>query len=212
MFRYSPLEAISARRTVREFTDRHVPRDAVEAAVAAALTAPVPHGSRHRTRPWTWIVLESSVARRSFLNAMASAWVRDMREDGANDETVARRLARSDRLLGAAPVLAVPFLTLENADEYPDERRRRAERDMFVLATGAAVQSFMLALHAQGLGSAWVSSSLFCQDEAAEALGLEPRWLAMGTVALGFAGGSAPPPRPPVDPSEHLRIDGELSV
>jgi coenzyme F420-0:L-glutamate ligase/coenzyme F420-1:gamma-L-glutamate ligase len=83
---------------------------------------------------------------------------------------------------------------------------------MFVLSTGAAVQSFMLALHAQGLASAWLSSSLFCKEEAAEALGLERRWLAMGTIALGLPAGEEPPPRPPIDPSKHLRRSDERSV
>lgn len=212
LFRWSPLEAISARRTVREFRDEPVPRETVERAVAAALTAPVPHGSRHPTRPWTWVVLESSAAKRSFLDAMAAAWVRDLRGDGTDEETIARRLARSDSLLGRAPALAIPFLSLANADTYPDERRRQAERDMFVLATGAAVQSFMLALHAQGLASAWLSSSLFCKEEAAEALGLDRAWLAMGTVAMGRPGVEEPPPRPPIDPSLHLRRPDERSV
>ena len=213
LFRYSPLGAISARRTVREFGDEPVPREAIEQAVAAALTAPVPHGSRHRTRPWTWVVLESEVAKRSLLDAMAAAWVRDLRGDRTEEEVIARRLARSDALLGRAPVLAIPFLSLANADDYPDEPRRQAERDMFVLATGASVQNFMLALHAQGLASAWVSSSLFCKEETADALGLERSWLAMGVVALGAPPpGTEPPPRPPLDPAEHLLWSGELSV
>jgi coenzyme F420-0:L-glutamate ligase/coenzyme F420-1:gamma-L-glutamate ligase len=129
-----------------------------------------------------------------------------------DEEAIARRLARSDSVLGRAPALAVPFLSLSNADSYPDERRQQAERDMFVLSTGAAVQSFMLALHAQGLASAWLSSSLFCKEEAAEALGLERSWLAMGTVALGLPAGEDPPPRPPIDPSKHLRRPDERSV
>ena len=212
MFRFSPLAAISARRTVREFLDRPVPREAIEEAVAAALTAPVPHGSRRTTRPWTWVMLESRTAKRSFLDAMAAAWTRDMRGDRTEEETIARRLARSDELLGRAPVLAVPFLSMSNADRYPDRRRQQAERDMFLLATGASVQSFMLALHAQGVASAWVSSSLFCKEEAASALGVERGWLAMGTVALGHQAGDEPPPRPPLDLSGHLRFDDELSV
>ncbi|MGH2710380.1 MAG: coenzyme F420-0:L-glutamate ligase [Actinomycetota bacterium] len=209
MFRFSPLSAISARRTVREFTEDPVPRELLEEAVAAALTAPVPHGSRHATKPWIWFLLDSEAAKRSLLDAMAAAWVRDLRGDGTEEDAIARRLARSDQVLGRAPVLAVPFLSLKRADAYTDERRRQAERDMFVLATGAAVQSFMLALHAQGLGSAWVSSSLFCREETAAAVGLERSWEAMGVVAVGHARGE-PPARPPMDPTPHMRIPSRL--
>lgn len=205
LFRESPLTSISARRTIRSFAAEPVPREVLAEAVAAALTAPVPHGSRHETRPWTWVVLADGPARRRLLGAMAEAWRRDLRDDGVAEGTIERRLSRSDALLGAAPALAIPALTMTNADDYPDERRREAERDMFLLATGAMVQSFMLALHAQGYGSAWVSSTLFCKDEAREALGLEPDWLPMGAVACGRPAGT-PPPRAPIEPGSHLRF------
>jgi dehydro coenzyme F420 reductase / coenzyme F420-0:L-glutamate ligase / coenzyme F420-1:gamma-L-glutamate ligase len=206
LFRTSPLLSISTRRTIREFGEGAVPRDAVVEAVAAALTAPVPHGSRSPARPWRWVILDRGAGRRAFLSALAAAWERDLRGDGLSEDRVARRLRRSDALLGVAPVLAVPFLSVEAADRYPDRRRREAERDMFLLATGAAVQNFMLALHAQGFGSAWLSSSLFCKEEAAEAVGLGPEWLAMGAVAAGPLPSKEPPPRPPLDPGDHLKF------
>lgn len=205
LFRSSPLLAISGRRTVREFGPGRVPREVLTEAVAAALTAPVPHGTRHRRRPWTWVVLESASARRRLLGAMAEAWRRDLLGDGTAQEVIDRRLRRSDALLGTAPALLMPFLTMAGVDDYPDDRRRRAERDMFLLSTGAAVQNMMLALHAQGYASAWVSSSLFCQPEAAAAVGLGPDWLAMGSVAAGPPPPAEPPPRPPIDPGEHLQ-------
>jgi coenzyme F420-0:L-glutamate ligase/coenzyme F420-1:gamma-L-glutamate ligase len=205
LFRTSPLHAIAARRTVREFGDGTIPREVLTEAVAAALTAPVPHGSRLRSRPWTWVALETAAARTALLGAMADAWVRDLRDDGTPEEVIRRRLARSDALLGAAPVLLLPFLSLEGADEYADPRRRVAERDMFVLATGASIQNLLLALHARGYGSAWVSASLFCRPEAAAVVGLAPDLLAMGVVAAGPLPAGGPPPRPPIDPRPHLR-------
>jgi coenzyme F420-0:L-glutamate ligase/coenzyme F420-1:gamma-L-glutamate ligase len=205
LFRFGPLEVLSARRTVREFGPGPVPRDVLIQAVSAALTAPVPHGSRHPSRPWAWVLLESDPARRRYLDAMAAAWVRDLRADDTPEDVIQRRLARSEAVLGKAPVLAVPHLSLERADRYPDERRATAERDMFLLATGAGVQNFMVALTAQGYGSAWVSSSLFCKDEAREAVDLDPEWMPMGTVAVGPLPGE-PPPRPPVDPSPNVHV------
>jgi len=206
LFRWSPLQAISTRRTIREFGEGEVPREALLESVAAALTAPVPHGSRHRARPWVWVLLDRGSTRRRLLGAMAAAWRRDLEGDRVLEATILRRVARSDALLSEAPVLAVPFLSLGAADDYPDPRRREAERDMFLLATGAGVQNFMLALHAQGYASCWISSSLFCKEEAAEALGLGPEWLAMGSVACGPPARGEPPPRPPLDPSAHVRF------
>jgi coenzyme F420-0:L-glutamate ligase/coenzyme F420-1:gamma-L-glutamate ligase len=207
LFRHAPLVAIETRRTIREFGTGTVPREVVAEAVAAALTAPVPHGSRHPTRPWTWVVVESRAARGRLLERMAEAWVRDLRADGTPEDVIERRLRRSDELLGRAPVLAVPHLTLANADDYPDDRRRQAERDMFLLATGASVQNFMLALHAQGYASAWVSSSLFCKEDTRAELGLDPGWEPMGVVAVGPPPAGSPPPRPSLDPADHLRFE-----
>jgi coenzyme F420-0:L-glutamate ligase/coenzyme F420-1:gamma-L-glutamate ligase len=207
LFRTAPLDAIAARRTVRSFEPGAVPRDVLVEAVAAALTAPVPHGSRLRARPWTWVALETPSARTALLGAMADAWVRDLRADRTPDDVIRRRLARSDALLGAAPVLLLPFLSLEDADAYADPRRRTAERDMFVLSTGASIQNLLLALHARGFGSAWVSASLFCRPEAATAVGLPPDRLAMGVVAAGRLPPGGAPPRPPIDPGAHLRTE-----
>jgi coenzyme F420-0:L-glutamate ligase/coenzyme F420-1:gamma-L-glutamate ligase len=206
LFRASPLQAISDRRSVRRFGPGGIPRSVLLEAVAASLTAPVPHASRHKSRPWLWFVLDSAAARRRLLAAMASAWERDLREDGVADDVIARRIAGSERFLGEASALAVPALSLAVADAYPDDRRREAEREMFLLATGAAVENFMLALNAQGYGSCWVSSTLFCKEEVREALGLADEWLPMGSIAAGPLPEDPPPPRPPIDPEEQLEI------
>jgi coenzyme F420-0:L-glutamate ligase/coenzyme F420-1:gamma-L-glutamate ligase len=100
-------------------------------------------------------------------------------------------------------VLLVPCLAPGGRHDYPDERRSRAEDAMFELAAGGAVQTLLLALHAQGLGGAWISSSLFCQGVAARALELPAGWLPLGSVAAGHPDpGDRPRPRPPLDPGD----------
>jgi coenzyme F420-0:L-glutamate ligase / coenzyme F420-1:gamma-L-glutamate ligase len=136
---------------------------------------------------------------------MARAWTADLRGDGTPQEVIDRRLAKSDALLREAPLMIVPFVRLRGAHAYPDEERTGAEREMFLLSGGAAIQNLMLALHAQGLASCWVSSTLFCKEEAREALELDDEWIPLGSVAVGRPPAEGPSPRPAFDPSEFFR-------
>ncbi|MFD0278737.1 coenzyme F420-0:L-glutamate ligase [Kitasatospora sp. NPDC127111] len=192
MFRLGTSEAlrraVTLRRTIRAFGPDPVDPGAVRRAVAAAVTAPAPH----HTTPWRFVLLESPGTRTALLDAMLAAWQRDLRElDGWDDARIARRTARGD-VLRAAPYLVVPCLVMDGSHDYPDERRATAEREMFTVAIGAAVQNFLVALTGEGYGSAWVSSTMFCRDTVRAALDLPAHWDPMGAVAVGRP---AEPPR-----------------
>ncbi len=200
MFRFGSADVPLARRTIRAFTSEPVDAGAVHRAVATALTAPAPHHSE----PWRFVILSSAAARSALLGAMREAWIADLRRDGFTQEQIARRIRRGEPLR-QAPLIVVPCLVTDATHGYPDERRAAAEQAMFTVSMGAAVQNLLIALAVDGLGSAWISSTLFCQEVAARAMDLPPGWRPMGAIAVGRPAEQARP-RPPRDPGHFLLV------
>ncbi|WP_156664461.1 coenzyme F420-0:L-glutamate ligase [Mycobacterium sp. 852002-51057_SCH5723018] len=170
------------RRSVRRFSAEPVPPQLVEEAVAEALTAPAPH----HTRPVRLVWLQDRATRTRLLDRMKDKWRNDLAGDGRPADSIERRVARG-QILYDAPEVVIPFGVPEGAHTYPDAARTDAERTMFTVAVGAAVQALLVALAVRGVGSCWIGSTIFAADLVRAELGLPADWEPLGAIAIGYA-------------------------
>lgn len=186
-------DAVAARRSIRSFEDRPVPRAVVERAIALAVQAPAPHHSA----PWRFLLVEDPPGKAALAERMGDAWRSDLATDGIPGDRADAIVSKSRRLLTSTPLLVVCCADTTRADEYPDERRRRAEWSLFAHAVGGALQTFMLALAEEGVGSCWISAPVFCGDVVKAHFGLDPAVEPHALVLVGYPDpGYAPRPRP----------------
>ncbi len=149
----SLLEAITSRRSVGRVLPDPVPREAVEALLEAAVSAP----NHHLTAPWRFVVLAGD-ARREVGEAHARAVARakpDLPREG-----LAKEAARLER----APVVVAAIVL--GAD---DPVQAREDRDAVV----AAIENMLLAAHGSGLGAMWRTGAMV--ERARGARGAGPR-------------------------------------
>ena len=141
-------EEIDRRRTVREFSDRPVPRDIIETALRAAGTAP----SGANLQPWHFVVVSGAETKKK-LRAAAEIEEREFYEHRASPEwlTALEPLGTdSDKpFLETAPYLIAVFL--QKFGELPDGRK--VKHYYPVESTGIATGILITALHEAGLAT-----------------------------------------------------------
>ena len=195
MFRYGHRETLTSRRTVRFFADGPVDRDDVLRAVSAAVTAPAPH----HTQPWRFVLVENprdaATVVRCDGRPVADRPAGRRLHRGAGGEARPPRRRPAPCAVPRRPLLG-PRTRAPLSRRTPRAGRTRAvrRRDGRRRAEPAASPS-----SAEGLGSAWVSSTMFCRDVVREVLDLTSRWDPMGTVAVGR------PAEPPPNDSRPIR-------
>ena len=141
-------EELDRRRSVREFSDRPVPRDIIEAALRAANTAP----SGANLQPWHFVVVSGAETKKKIRKA-AEAEEREFYEHRAPEEWLAalEPLGTDDRkpFLETAPYLIAIFL--QKFGILPDGRK--VKHYYPVESTGIATGMLITALHHAGLAT-----------------------------------------------------------
>ena len=187
------VEAIKSRRSIRAFDSKMPPRGLINECLEAATWAP----SATNRQPWKFVVLtgraldevnritsENFALRMSDRDAFGSppeplrtrqqdimeTLMRVAEEDGIDPGTVFEKSLR----FFDAPV-AVYFLTYKSDDEQ------------YRLSTAAAIENFLLAAHARGLGTCWLTVTVICQEDIKKHLEIGDDKELLAGVALGYA-------------------------
>ena len=160
-------DAIRARRSVKQFTDRPVTREEIERLLDAAVHAP-----NHRmTQPWRFYVLGPE-ARRAYGAALGARKAKKV-EDPEAARAVVEKVSATEAALPA--VIAVAMVR----DENPEIR----EEDY--AATMMAAQNIMLAAAAMGLGSHIKTGAVMDDPRARAAVGVAEGQRIVALVQIG---------------------------
>jgi nitroreductase len=190
----SLLKLMENRRSIRRFQQRPVPRQVVEMLMEAARWAPSA-GNRQNFR-------FLAVVRVAIIEALADA-VREqisrvrqlVREDYG--EPVAQ-YAGNFLHFSRAPLLIVPIHrqgpNLLNAlcnQEVVPEKDTCPES---CCSVSAAIMNLLLAAHALGLGTCWMSGPLIAQKSMTKILEVPPGWAISALIPTGYPDESPPAP------------------
>ena len=171
------VDTILARRSIKEFADRPVSREQIEALLDAAVQAP-----NHRlTEPWRFYVLGLE-ARRAYGAVLGARKARRV-EDPAAAAEVSRKVVEKHAALPA--MLAVSVVVADD----PEIR----EEDY--AAAWMAIENLSLAAVALGLGTHLKTGAVMNDPAARGAVGVPEGERIVATLELGVPV-AAPAPRP----------------
>jgi nitroreductase len=170
-------EAISGRRSTREFTAQAMDDDTIRRLIDAAVLAP----SASNGQPWTFTVVRDQAlldrisrdAKSFLLAGLPAGPEHDRRRASLNDD--------SFQLFYHAPSLIVISGT--------------SQRPWVVEDCALAAQNLMLAAYSLGLGTCWIglSQAYLNTTEGKGALGVPAAWVPVAPIIVGYPKTETPP-------------------
>lgn len=199
------FDAIRERKSIRRFKQTPVPDEDIKKILDAGRWAP----SANNTQPWSFAVIKD----KSLLREMANA-VRDMIDrmtPFAESEKQAQRLAAYKgnyyTFFENAPVVIAVFMEGYDAGTdrllakmgHSPEDIKRLRPLPGLQSVAAAVQNILLAVHALGYGTCWMTGPLVAQDAFGKLLGYGKEKSIAALLPVGV-----PDEDPPVRPRKPL--------
>jgi len=189
------LNLFKSRRSIHEYSSRKISRKVLLRVFEAAKWAP----SAHNAQPWRFIMIRDPTIKWKLARTMASRWDKDLVRNGFPQENREILIKNSIERFTSAPIVIVACLTMEDMNEYPDERRQKIEHIMAIQSVAAAIENMLLAAHSEGLRSCWFCAPLFCQGVVRKVLGIPRDVEPQALITMGYSVNEpSPPPRKPL--------------
>jgi len=189
------LNLFKSRRSIHEYSSKEVSKKVLSRVFEASRWAP----SAHNAQPWRFIVIRDPAIKWRLARTMASRWDKDLIKNGVSRENREILIKTSIERFTSTPIIIVACLTMEDMDEYPDERRQKIEHIMAIQSVAAAIENMLLAAHSEGLGSCWFCAPLFCQGVVRKVLGIPRDVEPQALITIGYpVNEPSPPPRKPL--------------
>ncbi len=171
---------IKERRSHRFYLDKPVEREKLEKLIELAMWAP----SAMNRQQWFFVVVGGSKLK-SVLSTIEKSFehiLPRLQKFFADKPKVISLTKQFFKNLGNAPVAIFAYYT-PTGDDYSD-----------VQSVAAAIQNILLAAHAMGLGTCWMTGPVHVEEEINKALGIEGKKL-VAVITVGY-----PAKKPPVPP------------
>lgn len=154
------IDIIKERKSVRKYTDRHLPREMVEKCVEAARLAP----SADNVQPWRFIVLDDPEYKHRFC-----------------EETM-KGVFKRTRFIDNAPAIVV--LAASTSLLVHRIGKRVVKTDVQLIDMGIAGEHFVLQAQEFGIGTCWIN--MFNPKRAKKFLGLSASMRVVSLIAMGY--------------------------
>ena len=180
------LEAIRTRRSIRKYLDKPVEDDKLKAVLEAVQQSP----SWANMQCWRMVVVKDREAKEK---------ISDLSYVESFFAPKGYKANPSKKALAEAPVVIV--LCAE-----PAQSGALWGQNYYLVDTGIASQSLMLAAHGLGLGSVFVG--VYDEVKVKGILGIPQNVRVVGLFPLGYPAGEAAKAGPPRKPLEEIAFDG----
>lgn len=171
---------IKERRSHRIYEDKEIEREKLEKILELAMWAP----SAMNRQQWFFVVVggERLKTLKEILSKSFDKILPRLEKFYPDSPKVIAFTKRFFQTLGNAPVVIFAYY-IPTGDDYSD-----------VQSVSAAIQNLLLAAHALGLGTCWMTGPIHVEREINEALGIKDKKL-VAVITVGYP--AKKPPTPP---------------